>query len=254
MTDQTTHEDRVRAQFSPRAAAYVSSTVHAAGPDLDRIEAAARVLRPARALDLGCGGGHVSYRIAPHAAAVVACDLSAEMVAAVSETAKARGLGNVEGVVAPAERLPFADGAFDFLACRMTAHHWRDWEAGLREARRVLKPGATALFVDVAAPEDPVADMHLQAVELLRDTSHVRDYRASEWLAALGRAGFAAKAAQTHRLRMEFASWVARMGPPESHVAAIRSLLAGASAPVASALEIEPDGSFSFDVLTAEVA
>ena len=253
MPTKPTHENRVIAQFGPRASAYVNSPVHASGPDLDRIEAVARARRPARALDLGCGGGHVSYRIAPHAGVVVACDLAADMIAVVKETARSRSIGNIEVAVAAAEALPFADGDFDFLACRMTAHHWRDWEAGLREARRVLKPGASALFVDVIAPEDPIADTHLQTVELLRDTSHVRDYRASEWVAALGRSGFTIKAARTHRLRMEFPWWIARMDPPATHIAAIRSLLNNASAPVRDAFEVEEDCSFSFDVITIEV-
>lgn len=252
MSIQPSHEDRVIAQFAPRAAAYVNSAVHATGPDLDRIEAAARAARAGRALDLGCGGGHVSYRIAPHAHAVTACDLATDMVAAVEATARERGIGNIAGAVAPAEALPFADGSFDFLACRMTAHHWRDWEGGLREARRVLKPGAPALFVDVVAPADPVADVHLQAAELLRDPSHVRDYRACEWLAAMARAGFAVRQAHTHRLRMDFASWIARMAPPTCHVEAIRSLLGGASQTVRKALEVEEDCSFSFDVVTFE--
>lgn len=247
-----THDQRVRAQFAPRADAYVISAVHAAGEDLDRIEAAARAASPGRALDLGCGGGHVAYRLALHAREVVACDLSGEMVDAVLAAASARGIGNIAGAVGPAESLPFADASFDFLACRFTAHHWRDWEAGLREARRVLVPGAPALFADVIAPELAVADSHLQAVELLRDPSHVRDYGASEWLAALARAGFTVTAANRHPLRMDFATWIARMGPPHSHVEAIRSLLGGASEPVTRALTIEPDGSFSVDVLTIE--
>lgn len=190
--------------------------------------------------------------MAPHCAEVVAYDLSADMVGAVSATAAARGLGNVASVVAPAEALPFADGEFDFLACRMTAHHWRDWEAGLREARRALHPGAPALFVALIAPEAPPADMHLQTIELLRDTSHVRDYRASEWLVALGREGFVLHRATTHRLHLDFADWIGRMAPPDCHAAAIRSLLAGAPASVREALSIEPDGSFSVDVLTVE--
>lgn len=224
-----THDERVLGQFAPRADAYVTSAVHSAGEDLDRIEAAARAALPARALDLGCGGGHVAYRLAAHAREVIACDLSGEMVEAVLAAAAARGIDNIAGAVGPAERLPFADASFGFLACRFTAHHWRDWEAGLREARRVLAPGARAVFADVVAPKLAVADTHLQAVELLRDPSHVRDYGASEWLAALGRAGFTVTAAHSHRLRMDFATWIARMGPPAAHVDAIRSLLGGAS-------------------------
>lgn len=41
----------------------------------------------ARVLDLGCGGGHVSYRAAPHVAEVVACDVTRSMLDAVVRTA-----------------------------------------------------------------------------------------------------------------------------------------------------------------------
>ncbi len=74
---------------------------------------------------------------------------------------------------------------FDFLACRFSAHHWRGFETGLREARRVLVGGSTAVFIDAVATGSAPMDTHLQAIELLRDTSHVRNYRAAEWLGAL---------------------------------------------------------------------
>jgi ubiquinone/menaquinone biosynthesis C-methylase UbiE len=112
------------------------------------------------------------------------------MLAAVAQTARARGLHNIETRRAGAERLPFDDEAFDLIITRFSAHHWRDLDAGLREARRVLAPGGLAVFVDAISPGEPAADTHLQAVELLRDTSHVRDYSAAEWIATLVRAGF----------------------------------------------------------------
>lgn len=247
------HETIVEEQFGPQAAAYVGSAVHAAGPDLDRIAAMAATARPAHALDLGAGGGHVSYRLSPHAGNVAASDLSADMIGAIHAHAMAQGLANITGTVAPAEALPFADGAFDFLACRFTAHHWRDFEGGLREARRVLAAGSPGIFVDVVAPEDAQADVHLQTVELLRDPSHVRDYRTSEWIAALGRAGFAVDAVATHRLRMDFANWIGRMRTPQVHAAAIRSLQSMASQDVARHFALEEDGSFTIDVATFEV-
>jgi ubiquinone/menaquinone biosynthesis C-methylase UbiE len=77
------------------------------------------------------------------------------MMAAVAEAARGRGLSNLETCVTPAEALPFANAAFDFLGCRFSAHHWRDFHAGLREARRVLEPGATAVFIDVVSPAPP---------------------------------------------------------------------------------------------------
>jgi len=246
------HDSIVRGQFGPRAAAYVQSAVHATGADLDHIAEQARERAPRHALDLGAGGGHVTYHVAPHAGQVTACDLSEEMVGAVLAQAAAKGLGNVAGQVARAEALPFPDDHFDFLACRFSAHHWQDFEAGLREARRVLAPEGRAIFVDGMAPEEARADMHLQAVELLRDTSHVRDYRQSEWIAALGRAGFSAGSVRCWRLRMDFSLWTARMRTPEDHVVAIRSLQRQAPAEVARHFGIEEDGSFQLDVLMIE--
>jgi ubiquinone/menaquinone biosynthesis C-methylase UbiE len=246
------HDAVVETQFGPQAQAYVASAVHSGGADLDALEAIVARQRPARALDLGTGGGHVAYRMAPHAGAVIATDLSAEMITAVASTARDRGLANIETCVAPAENLPFESGTFDFLACRFSAHHWRDFAGGLREARRVLATGATALFIDIASPGPAALDTHLQAVELLRDVSHVRDYSAAEWIAALNAAGFAIRATHTRRLRMDFASWTERMRTPEPQRAAIRALQRQASNAVATHFAIEPDGSFTLDSLQIE--
>lgn len=256
MTDHThsspSHHDLAQSQFGEVSATYVTSAVHASGADLETIAARALVAAPRHALDLGAGGGHVAYAMAPHAAMVTACDLSPEMLEHVAAEAARRGLANVAVKAAPAEALPFADRSFDFLACRFSTHHWRDAEAGLREARRVLTPGAPAIFVDVVAPADASADTHLQAVELLRDVSHVRDYTVAQWVAMLDRAGFTAREVRTARLRMDFATWTARMRTPPARMAAIRALQAVAPAEVARWFEIEADGSFTIDTVTVE--
>lgn len=250
---QDRHEKIVEAQFGPRAKAYVESAVHARGADLDALAGIVGGLAPARALDLGAGGGHVSYLLAAHAGEVVAADLSSEMLAAVAGTAREKGLGNLSTVEAAAEALPFEDGAFDFLCTRFSAHHWRDWERGLREARRVLRPGSRAAFIDAFAPTTALFDTHLQVVEVLRDPSHVRDYSLGEWMAALGRAGFAAEGLRTWRLRMDFPVWTARMATPTANAAMIRTLQTGASAETKAYFAIEPDGSFLLDVAMVEV-
>ncbi|NIE81097.1 class I SAM-dependent methyltransferase [Asaia sp. As-1742] len=246
------HESIVDDQFGDQAQAYVSSAVHAGGEDLDALESIAERDKPDHALDLGSGGGHVAYRLARHSRAVTAVDLSAAMLKAVDDTASQRGLSNIETRPAAAERLPVGDATFDLLACRFSAHHWRDWQAGLREARRVLKPGAMAIFIDVVSPAYPLFDTHLQAIELLRDPSHVRDYTEGEWAAALGHAGFRIRGTIKRRLRMDFGSWISRMRTPDAHRAAIRSLQHLASAETTTYFAIEPDGSFSIDALQIE--
>jgi SAM-dependent methyltransferase len=248
------HERVVEAQFGPRAKAYVESAVHSQGADLDAIGALAHKLRPELALDLGAGGGHVAYALARHARRVVATDLSSRMLAAVAQTAREKGLGNIETAEAPAERLPFEDETFDFVASRFSAHHWRDFDAGLREARRTLKGAGRAVFVDVYAPREALFDTHLQAIELLRDHSHVRDYTCAQWLDALARSGFALEACRTWRLKMDFPVWTARVRTPEENVEAIRALQIAASAETKAHFAIEPDGSFLLDMLMIETS
>ena len=247
------HEAVVTAQYSGQAAAYVASATHAAGEDLDQVEAWARQRPGLRALDLGCGGGHVSYRLAPHMAAVTACDLTPAMLDAVRTEADRRGLTNIRTAQGAAERLPFEDGGFNLAASRFSAHHWRDLAAGLRELRRVLAPSGRALLIDTASPGPPLLDTFLQTVELLRDPSHGRNYSAAEWLGAITAAGFTPVASVSRRLRLDFAAWVGRMNTPPAHIAAIRSLQRGASEPVRTHFAIEPDGSLTLDTLAIEV-
>jgi SAM-dependent methyltransferase len=246
------HETVVGGQFGSRAEAYLTSAVHAAGADLDALAALARGRPEARVLDLGCGGGHVAFAVAPHVREVVAYDLSPEMLAVVAGAARDRGLGNVTTARGVAEALPFADGSFDLVLSRYSAHHWRDFAAGMGEAARVLKPGGTAGFVDAVAPDGALLDTYFQAIELLRDCSHVRDYAGAEWAAELARAGLVVGATRRYRVRLEFSSWVARMRTPQIQVDAIRALQAAISRDVTGYFETEADGSFRIDVALFE--
>ena len=246
------HDALVQDQFGPGAADYIASAVHSHGADLQRIAGLAAAHRPVRALDLGCGGGHVAYAIAPHAGQVTACDLSADMIAAVEAEGARRGLANLRTCVASAAALSFADGDFVMLACRFSAHHWQNVPSGLAEARRVLAPGGVAVFADVIAPPFAAGDTHLQAVELLRDPSHVRDYTEVEWCTMLQQAGFTITTVTKARLRLNFADWIARMRTTPDRAAAIHTLQGLASSEVAGHFAIEPDGSFTVDTLLIE--
>ncbi|MFG1319485.1 class I SAM-dependent methyltransferase [Xanthobacter autotrophicus] len=247
------HEAQVADVFGPQAAAYVASAVHARGADLEALSALVAELRPGRLLDLGCGGGHVSFAAAPFVAEVVAYDLSDDMLGAVAAEAVQRGFANIATRQGVAERLPFSDASFDFVATRFSAHHWRDVPAAMGEARRVLKADGRAMVMDVIAPDWSVADSFLQTIEVLRDPSHGRDYREAEWVEHAEGAGFRVMRTARRRLRLAFNAWVERIRTPELHVAAIRSLIAGASRDVADHFEVEADGSFTLDTLTLEL-
>jgi len=249
----TSHHAFTAQHYHPRAQDYVASAVHATGADLDQIETVLRGHDDARVLDLGCGGGHVSYRAALHVREVVACDITPGMLEAVTSRAEELQLANIRTQQAAAETLPFAAESFDFVLSRFSAHHWHGFEAGLREARRVLKPSGMAMFVDVMAPADPLCDTYLQAMEVLRDASHVRNYSLAEWAGALARSGFGVESVTTRKLRMEFSVWVARTATPEAGVQAIRTLQLAAPAAVCEHFRMAGDGSFDLEAVAMVV-
>lgn len=243
------HDHRVADRFGSRADAYLTSATHAAGPDLTAMADILAAGRPGHLLDLGCGGGHVSFHAAPFAGQVTAYDLSPAMLATVARAATARGLTNITTRQGPAERLPFDSDAFDCIVTRYSAHHWRDVPAALAEMRRVLRPGGQLLVMDVFAPAAPLLDSHLQTIEMLRDPSHVRNYDLDEWRTLLTLAGFRPQAPRCWRLRLAFQAWVERIGTPAAHIPALLSLQANASAEVKDHFVIETDGTFTLDTM-----
>ncbi|NII10775.1 class I SAM-dependent methyltransferase [Oleiagrimonas sp. C23AA] len=237
-------------QFGPRAQAYVQSAVHASGADLQQLAAIVGGLPTPRVLDVGCGGGHAAFAAAAHAGEVVACDVSADMLQAVSAEAKRRGLANLQTQHAPAEALPFADASFDLVCTRFSAHHWQDVPQALREMRRVLKGGGVAVLMDVISPGAPLLDSFLQCIEMLRDPSHVRDYSVAEWSAFATQAGLLPGELVTRKLSIDFASWIERMRTTQAATAAIGELQSRMDDSVRRHFAMDEDGNFQLDTMT----
>jgi SAM-dependent methyltransferase len=102
---------------------------------------AAAGVRPGggRALDVGCGPGALTGALAAllGAAAVAAVDPSPPFAAACR--ARVPGADVRDG---KAEELPFGDGEFDAVLCQLVLNFMADAPAGVREMRRVARPGA----------------------------------------------------------------------------------------------------------------
>jgi ubiquinone/menaquinone biosynthesis C-methylase UbiE len=238
----------VERQFAAVAANYTTSTVHIDGPDLKAMLAALDMRGDERVLDAGCGTGHTALAFAPLVGDVVGVDLTEAMLVQGRRLASKRGLANVTFQRGDVERLAFPDGSFDIVTSRYSAHHYPHPSAALREFARVLRPGGALLLVDVVCPDEPAQDTFLNAIELLRDPSHVRDHTVDQWRRQLEAAGFAAETLGSWPLRLEFESWVARMNTPFLAITQIRALIDGAPREVRAGLAIEDGYSFTVGV------
>ena len=97
----------------------------------------------AKVLDVGCGTGALTLKLAKAGFEVTGVDISQSMLAQLAERAK--GL-NVKLVEADIFSLPFPDSCFDSAVSRWVLPHFSNWESALREVARVLKPGGVIVF------------------------------------------------------------------------------------------------------------
>ena len=122
--------------------------VEATWPQESRLLARYALPAGARLLDLGCGSGEFTRRLAgtfPGAASVTGVDVLPEMLRAAGALCGAAAGGGARAPVVfeegDATALRFPDGHFDLVALRHLTQLLPDPEAVLRECRRVLRPG-----------------------------------------------------------------------------------------------------------------
>lgn len=188
--------------WSERGEAYRTSEAHVRGEDLDLIAEWAAGAR--NALDVATGGGHVATRLRAEGVDVVTCD-------------PAPGMG--PDVVCRAEDMPFADGSFEVVTCRVAAHHFADPARAVAEMARIagrLVLVSDNLFVSEEAEE----------ADRLRDPSHVRNYGEGEWRAFLRDAGLTVQEVRRLEHRVAFEPWLERTACAGEEAERVRELLA----------------------------
>jgi SAM-dependent methyltransferase len=136
------------------AAVYDTLSRFLLGPFVGRIAADVAAATPdgARVLEVGCGPGHLSIRLArQHGLEVTGLDLDPAMIQRARTNVDRLGDGDERRpsfLVGDVASLAFPDGSFDRVVSTLSMHHWADPAAGLAEIGRVLRPGGGALVWD----------------------------------------------------------------------------------------------------------
>lgn len=230
-------KELVRQQFGANAANYAGSSVHAKGASLGRLVELMEPRADWRLLDIATAAGHTAFAFAPHVSAVVASDLTDEMLVVAAGQAAERGLENITFESADAEELPFDSGSFDAVTCRIAPHHFPRPDRFVAEVARVLKPGGRFGLVDNMVSDE--ASAFVNGWELKRDPSHVRALSMEEWLPMIDGVGLEIVSAETMSKRMGFQAWVDNMSVPTD--VRVELLAELENAPAAAADYLRPE-------------
>jgi SAM-dependent methyltransferase len=187
--------------WSDRAQLYRDSPAHREGEDLDLIVEWSQGAETA--LDVATGGGHVARRLREAGVNVVTTDPAP---------------GMQPDVLSRAEDIPFADGSFDVVACRVAAHHFEDIGKAIAEMARVSRD--QVIVVDNAFLDDSAEE-----ADRIRDPSHVRNYTEDEWRDLFAEAELRVEELRHLDKPIEVEPWLERAGCHGDEAERVRELL-----------------------------
>ena len=187
--------------WSERAQLYRDSEAHREGEDLDLVVEWSEGAETA--LDVATGGGHVARRLREAGLNVVTVDAAP---------------GMQPDVVSRSEDIPFADGSFDVVVCRVAAHHFDDVAKAVSEMARVSRD--RVIVVDNLFLDDDA-----EQADRVRDPSHVRNWSEGEWRGFFASAGLQVDEARRLEKPIEVEPWLERAGTGEEDAQRVRELL-----------------------------
>ncbi|MFG0297301.1 MAG: class I SAM-dependent methyltransferase [Maioricimonas sp. JB045] len=221
--DTAKHNRTIIDQFSLQAVPFAELPAHSQEESTERVLRMAGVAGAARVLDVACGPGLVACEAARYADEVVGIDITPAMIEQARKRQQDRGLANVvwkEGDVLP---LPFGTGGFDCVLTRYSFHHFPDPAAVFGEMLRVCRPGGTVCVVDVFT-RSPDQSERFNAMEKLRDPSHVRALSLPELTGMFETAGMCDVATDFYKVTVELEAQLASSFPNPGDADRIRDV------------------------------
>ncbi|MFP7493468.1 class I SAM-dependent methyltransferase [Terribacillus saccharophilus] len=217
-------KELVKKQFSQNAIAYVNSQSHAKGKDLDLLAGMIAPQTDWLALDIATGGGHLTKFLSPLVNHVYTTDFTKKMLEEAKKHLQ-KNCSNISYVIADAEELPFLDDQFDFVGCRIAAHHFPDKQAFVQQVSRVLKPSGVFLLIDNVVPNDTEIAQYINEIECMRDKSHVECLSIDDWKELASESGLTIWKEEKRKKTFDFPVWVKRTTESEEQIRQVEEFI-----------------------------
>jgi len=153
---------------------------------------------PCIALDMGCGTGDVTRRLAPQMARVDAVDVSSRMIAR-GKTLPGGDAPNIRWIVSAAEDAPLEPPYA--LITAGESMHWMDWPVVMSRLDKALAPGAYLALVERNEEPSPWSDALLRLI--VQYTTN-RDFQPYDLIAELEARGLFRKAGERRTVAEPF--------------------------------------------------
>lgn len=173
-------------------------------------------------LEVAAGTALFGRSIAERVAAIVAVDLTPEMLAEGKSAAEAAGIGNIVFQLGDATSLPFLHSSFDRTISRLAIHHFDDPSVPLAEMVRVARPGGTVTIIDMVVIDENCVDV-FNDLERRRDPAHTRAMTRRSLRSAIEAAGLTIIHTSTWENVLDGRRWLDQTRTPATQAAHIRA-------------------------------
>ncbi|MDE2936175.1 MAG: methyltransferase domain-containing protein [Chloroflexota bacterium] len=203
-----THDRNVRDQFTAQAVGFEN---HVRGPGMahtvDWILQNLELKPDFSVLDVAAGTGIVARAVAPSVRKVVALDATPAMLEQGRAKAGIEGLTNVVFTEGDASRLPYGDGSFDLVVCRLAIHHFLEPTIQVREMARVCRRGGNVGLIDLTTSQSAEESLLHNQLERMRDPSHCRALSPDELRILLAGVGLELVCCSESSAEQDFEHW-----------------------------------------------